>query len=98
MEFSGFDWDAGNRAKCEKHGVSVETLEGVFNGSLMVLPDETHSQSERRFRGIGYSEQGRAVFVVFTIRRLRGQVLIRPISVRFMRKKEVEHYEKTYRP
>ena len=22
MEFSGFDWDDGNRAKCRKHGVS----------------------------------------------------------------------------
>jgi len=97
MKFSGFDWDVGNRAKCQKHGVSVETLEQVFTRGLMILPDDAHSQIERRFRAIGYSDQGRALFVVFTIRRPRGEILIRPISARFMHKKEIEHYEKTYR-
>ena len=24
MEFSGFDWDRGNREKCQKHGISAE--------------------------------------------------------------------------
>src|SRR5579863_9510535 len=97
MQFSGFDWDQGNRAKCQKHGVSVETLERIFGRGLMILPDDAHSQTERRFRGIGHSDQGRAIFVVFTIRRPRGEVLIRPISARFMHKKEIQHYEKTYR-
>ena len=26
---AGFDWDAGNRAKCQKHGVSVAEVEEV---------------------------------------------------------------------
>jgi uncharacterized DUF497 family protein len=97
MEFSGFDWDDGNRSKCQKHGVSVETVEHIFHRGLMILPDEAHSLTEQRFRAIGYSGEGRALFIVFTIRRRRGEVLIRPISARFMHRKEVEHYEKTYR-
>jgi uncharacterized DUF497 family protein len=95
MEFSDFDWDDGNRSKCQKHGVSVETVERIFCRGLTILPDDGHSLTEQRFRGIGYSEQGRALFVVFTIRRPRGLVLIRPISARFMHRKEIEHYEKT---
>jgi hypothetical protein len=97
MEFSGFDWDDGNRSKCQKPGVSVETVEYIFDSGLMILPDEAHSLTEQRFRAIGYSAEGRALFVVFTIRRRRSEVLIRPISARFMHRKEVEHYEKTYR-
>lgn len=97
MQFSGFDWDRANRAKCQKHGVSVDTIERIFSGGLMIFPDDAHSLAEQRFRGIGYSEQGRALFVVFTIRQLLGEVLIRPISARFMHKKEIEHYEKTFR-
>jgi uncharacterized DUF497 family protein len=27
MEFDGFDWDAGNREKCRKHGVSTAEIE-----------------------------------------------------------------------
>ena len=40
MEFSGFDWDDANRSKCQKHGVSVETVEEIFHRSLMILPDD----------------------------------------------------------
>ena len=97
MQFSGFDWDYANIAKCQKHGVSLETIESIFNRGLTVFPDDAHSLAEQRFRGIGYSEQGRALFLVFTIRRPRGEVLIRPISARFMHKKEIEYYEKNYR-
>jgi hypothetical protein len=30
MEFSGFDWDEGNRAKCRKHGIPTEVIESLF--------------------------------------------------------------------
>jgi hypothetical protein len=95
MEFSGFDWDEGNRAKCRKHGVAIEIIEGIFRRGLTILPDAAHSQDERRFRGIGRTEQGRAVFVVFTLRERAADVLIRPISARYMHKKEAEHYGKS---
>jgi uncharacterized DUF497 family protein len=97
MQFSGFDWDHANRTKCQKHGISVDTIERIFSRGLTIFPDDAHSLAEQRFRGVGYSEQGRALFIVFTIRRPHGEVLVRPISARFMHKKEIEHYEKTYR-
>jgi hypothetical protein len=90
MEFSGFDWDGGNRAKCEKHGVRAATIESLFTRPLAVLPDEAHSRMEPRFRAVGRSETGRLVFVVFTMRHGR----IRPISARYMHAKEAREYEK----
>jgi len=59
-----------------------------------VLPDPLHSKSEERFKAVGRSAAGRWIFVVFTVRARRGKRFIRPISARFMHKKEVEHYEK----
>jgi uncharacterized DUF497 family protein len=95
MDFSGFDWDHGNRTKCRKHGVSTETIEALFRGGVIILPDEAHSQIERRFKAIGRTDEGRMIFAVFTFRRREGALLIRPISARYMHKKEIEHYEKS---
>jgi uncharacterized DUF497 family protein len=97
MDFSGFDWDNANRAKCQKHGVSIATIESMFLRGVMVLPDAGHSEKETRFRAIGNTEDGRAAFVVFTLRSRAGEQMIRPISARYMHKKEIEHYEKTYK-
>lgn len=94
MLANGFDWDKGNRAKCAKHGLTVSAIESLFARPLAILPDASHSQSERRFRAIGRTEKGRGVFIVFTLRRKGEEVLIRPISARYMHKKETETYEK----
>jgi len=94
MRIDGFDWNQGNRFKCEKHRVSTATVEAVFRGELMVLPDPAHSKSEERFKAIGRTDQGLAVFVVFTFRKRRNRTLIRSISARYMHHKEIEHYEK----
>jgi hypothetical protein len=93
VEFSGFDWDSANLAKCRKHGVSTELIESLFDRPIAILPDEAHSQLERRFRAIGKTEDGRAVFVVFTLRRRKDELLIRPISARYMHQREVWSYE-----
>jgi len=94
MDFDGFDWDKGNRKKCQKHGVSVEVTEGVFNRPVIILPDEAHSKGEQRFRAIGRTVEGRGMFIVFTLRRRDDEVLLRPISVRYMHSEEVAGYEK----
>lgn len=94
MEIAGFDWDDGNRTKCQQHGVSQAAIESVFRSSIAVLPDPLHSKSEERFKGIGKSDDGRWIFLVFTLRARRRMRFVRPISARFMHKKEVEHYEK----
>ncbi|WP_319941575.1 BrnT family toxin [Rhodopseudomonas palustris] len=46
-----------------------------------------------RFKAIGRTEAGRMVFVVFTLRTLRERTLIRPISARYMHRKEIAAYE-----
>jgi uncharacterized DUF497 family protein len=94
MQIAGFDWDDGNRSKCQQHGVSQAAIESMFRGSIAVLPDPIHSKSEERFKAIGKSDRGRWIFVVFTVRTRRGKRLVRPISARYMHNKEVNHYEK----
>ena len=94
LQANGFDWDKGNRAKCEKHGLSTSVIESLFTRPLAILPDAAHSQRERRFRAIGRTEKSRGVFLVFTLRRKDDEVLIRPISARYMHKKEIKHMKK----
>ncbi len=88
----GFEWDAGNREKCQKHGVSLREIELVFQNTPGVYPDPTHSREETRFRAIGKAHS-RYVFVVFTLRQRAGMTLIRPISARYMHEQEIRHYE-----
>ncbi|MBV9528721.1 BrnT family toxin [Sphingomonas sp.] len=90
---SGFEWDDGNLAHCWKHGVSRPEIEGLFTGPVIVLPDSGHSQTEQRFRAIGRTGDGRAVFVVFTVRERGGRRYIRPVSARYMHREEIESYE-----
>jgi len=94
MEFSGFDWDEGNRTKCRKHGLSIAVIESLFREGLAILPDEAHSQKERRFKAVGRTKEGRYVFVVFTLRGGEDNLLIRPVSARYMHAKEGRAYEK----
>jgi uncharacterized DUF497 family protein len=90
---SGFDWDTGSRAKCRKHGVSIDQIEGLFARSVMILPDPGHSSDEQRLRAIGRAEAGRHVFLVFTVRQRGGEKFIRPISARYMHQSEIDSYE-----
>src|ERR1700685_4371305 len=96
LQANGFNWDRGNRAKCEKHGLTVAHIEGLFARPLAILPDAAHSQRENRFRAIGRTEKGRGVFLIFTLRRegKSEDLLIRPISARYMHKKEIDAFEK----
>jgi uncharacterized DUF497 family protein len=94
VEVAGFDWDHGNRAKCRKHGVSIAEIEALFARPIAVFPAPAHSRREERFKVIGSTEEGRYVFLVFTFRQRGTETFIRPISARYMHKKEVAHYEK----
>jgi uncharacterized DUF497 family protein len=94
MEFAGFDWDFGNRAKCLAHGLSTAEIESVFQGPVVVLPDKDNLQGEQRFRAIGNTSMGRKAFIVFTWRKHGKRELLRPISARCMHKREVRTYEK----
>jgi len=96
MDFAatGFDWNHGNRDKCQSHGVSINEIETIFRRSITLFPDLQHSKAEERFKAIGRSAAGRHILVVFTLRRLGDAVLIRPISARYMHAKEIKHYDK----
>jgi uncharacterized DUF497 family protein len=91
---AGFDWDGGNREKCQKHGVSVADIEFVLTNEPRVAPDPAHSNEEQRLIGIGLTAEGKAIFVAFTFRSKGDERLIRPISARYMHKKEIQAYEK----
>jgi uncharacterized protein len=92
---SGFDWDSCNRRKCTKHGLSVETIEQILRGDIRVISDATHSQKEKRYIAVGLGANGKPAFVAFTYRIKEHRLLIRPISARYMHKKEARKYEKT---
>lgn len=95
MKVNGFDWDNGNRDKCQKHGVSITEIEQLFVDppSPLLMNDDKHSGSETRFMAVGQTEEGRNVFVGFTLREIDGQTLIRPITARYMHQREVDQYE-----
>jgi uncharacterized protein len=89
---AGFDWDAGNARKNDRHGVSMAEAEQVFfNVPVLMLPDSAHSQSEPRYHALGKTIDGRRLHISFTLRGV-GK-LIRVISARDMHRKERAHYE-----
>ena len=95
---SGFQWDDGNRAKCQKHGVSIAEIEALFTHPIHLAPDVAHSTLETRFLAIGRGGGERPILAVFTLREQEGETFIRPISVRYMHQTEIEVYEKALAP
>lgn len=93
--FGGIEWDSGNWPKCGKHGVSIAEIEAVLRGQPSILPDPAHSRSDTRLLAIGRTGEGRYVFICFTVRQQAQARLLRPISARYMHRKEIESYEKT---
>ena len=69
-------------------------IEHVLRGSPFVLPDRYPPDKETRFDAVGQDADGRYVFVVFPLKNEAGQRLIRPISARYMHRKEIENYER----
>ncbi len=93
LRVSGFDWDEGNRAKCQKHGLSIGQIEALFSNNPRIAPDWKHSAAEDRFIAVGRTRIGRLVFVAFTIRVKDKRRFIRPVTARFMHAKEAASYE-----
>lgn len=91
-KISGFDWDAGNARKNEKHAVSVAEAEQVFfNAPLLVGADARHSERERRLHALGRTDNGRLLHITFTLR--DSDTKIRVISARDMHRRERVAYE-----
>ena len=83
-----FDWDDGNIAKCAKHGLTREEIEYALTHGPRFDADDAHSLTEDRFIAVSRTAAGRAVYIAFCWR--DGKV--RPISARFMHRKEVRRY------
>lgn len=90
---AGFDWDDGNWPKCGKHGVAKTEIEQALQDGPLILADRNPQTEETRFNAVGKNEHGRYIFIVFTLRNKDDQIFIRPISARYMHRKEIEHYE-----
>lgn len=73
--------------------MSVVEIEDVFGHPHRIAPDFAHSVAETRFLAIGSGGGSRLIFVAFTLRERGGVRLIRPISARYMHRKEVASYE-----
>jgi hypothetical protein len=87
----GIDWDEGNLAKCQKHGMTTADVEHVLlHADKVIVPVE--GSAETRFIAIGLTPGGRFAFVVFTSRERGGRLVPRPISARYMHRKEVKAY------
>jgi len=87
---SGFEWDPANWRKSElKHGVAAPEAEEVLLNDPVCQVDTRHSGDEQRYVALGVTNEGRRLFVAFTIRRSR----IRIISARPMSRKERMVYE-----
>lgn len=85
-----FEWDKGNLEHIKKHKVNFKECEGVFsNKPLLISEDKKHSEIEERFEVLGITNQGRLIFLVFTIRNNR----IRVVSARNQNKKEQKEFQ-----
>lgn len=92
LDYAGFQWDTGNSEKnWISHQVSKSECEQIFfNQPFIIVDDETHSQLETRYYSLGQTNNGRLLFIVYTIR----DELIHVISARDKSKKEKEVYLK----
>ncbi len=90
-----YEWDAKKaRSNLQKHGVSFEEAATVFLDPLaMTYPDPDHSDEEDREITIGYSTQGRLLFVSHCDRRGR----IRIIGARETTRRERKQHEEGIR-
>lgn len=94
MDFSpheGFEWDSGNISKVQSR-LDLATVEFAFQGAPFIALDEKHSVSEKRWVLVNQILD-RFVFVIFTTRHKK----IRVISARYMRKREIKHYEEWFK-
>jgi uncharacterized DUF497 family protein len=87
-----FDWSHGNDTKCAKR-VSIKEIEQLFHCDPTIIRDVVHSENEERFVAIG-TVSNRQIHVVFTERFIGGESHIRPISARYMHKKEAKRHGK----
>jgi uncharacterized protein len=71
----------------------LDEIEDVLTENPRFAPDMGHSAGEDRFIAIGRTAENRPVFVAFTFRVKGGRMFVRPVSARYMHRKEAERYD-----
>ena len=73
----GFEWDKGNLEHIKKHNVKEKECEEIFlNLPLIILFDEKHSKTEKRYGVFGASSTGRKLALSITIRNDKIRVIM----------------------
>ncbi|MGH3087709.1 MAG: BrnT family toxin [Rubrobacteraceae bacterium] len=73
-----FDWDDGNLAKLARHGVDQEEVEQALKDFEGKAAGAYNTETERREAWIGATDEGRTLFVVYTLREEK----LRPVTFR----------------
>ncbi len=83
-----YEWDERKRqSNIRKHGIDFIDVPGIFDGDVVVLPDERFDYGENRFIGIGILKS-QIIVVAYTERTEN----IRIISARKATKNEQIYY------
>jgi hypothetical protein len=84
VRLTGFDWDQANWRKSElKHGVAAAEAEEALLKDPLCQVDPRHSDDEQRYVALGETNEGRRLFISFTVRGGRARVIsARPMSRR----------------
>lgn len=92
MRTAQVEWDdAKAERNLRKHGVSFREGASVFDDeAAVIIDDDFHSETEQRFRIVGYSLQDRILLVAYTH---RVSDIFRIISARRATARERRLYE-----
>ena len=83
-----FEWDGQKRqVNIKKHGIDFIDIPGLFDGDIVILPDERFNYGEPRFIAIGIL-QNQVIVVAYTERGENTRI----ISARKATKNEQSYY------
>jgi hypothetical protein len=96
---SRFQWDpAKDRENLRKHGVRFETASLAFEDPcILSRKDLSHDDAEVRYNALGEIAPGVVLFLVYTVREMDGEEIIRLISARCASAQEKRSYEEARR-
>ena len=88
-----FEWDSAKAVRnLQKHGVSFDEAATAFEDTLSVcFPDPDNSDSQVRLILVGYSVQGRLLFVSHTEIDQNMRIISARLATPFERKRHEEH-------
>jgi len=72
---SGFEWDEKKRrTNLSKHGIDFYDIPKIFRYPRLDSEDHSHSESELRWKSLGYLDE-QVIFFVYTMRGDRRRII-----------------------